>query len=111
MVDCKKTDVPPVGSIITVKYAGTHLNGRLKSPLFWRVREDVSWETLSITTDQKKVNTISFDTCQHFDNALWTKKENHRFFFDYLGKECRFTQMDDWYKLRREVIEEYGGSR
>lgn len=37
---------PATGSILTVKHAGNFSNGRLRSPIFWRVRTDVEWKHL-----------------------------------------------------------------
>lgn len=44
-------------------------------------------------------------------DAVWTKKDYHLAFFSYLGKELGYQQLEDWYKLQREDIENYGGGK
>jgi hypothetical protein len=90
---------PPIGSVITVQHFGSYNNGRLKHAVFWRVRNDISWEDVSSIRDSRKT----------IGNAIWTKKENQRTFFSLLGKELGYTQMEDWYNLKKEDVEKYGG--
>src|SRR5689334_21936091 len=54
---------------------------------------------------------MKFSSCQMFNNAVWTKKANHRTFFDKLGQELGFQCTEDWYRLTKEDIEQHGGGR
>ena len=65
MVECFQSDLddpPSIGSIITVKHSGTFPNGKLKSPMFWREREDMKWEDISMSPSLTH-NMV----CQHID--------------------------------------------
>src|SRR5690349_8045687 len=80
MVECEQSVLespPSLGSIITVKYSGISSSGKLKKPIFWRERHD----NLLPTNSQVGVQ---------FSGAVWTKRENHRLFFDCPGKELGF---------------------
>lgn len=63
MVVCFQKDIddpPSIGSVITVKHAGSNDKGRLRRPIFWRERKDIQWKTISLSNDVKdtdKVNT------------------------------------------------------
>src|SRR5690348_9753036 len=104
MVQCFQNTLenpPAIGAVITVKHLGSNFDGKLKKPMFWRERKDVSWEQFSLL----HVATASNQVCQYltnlihikaFSNLVWTKKENHRTFFERLGKELQFNQLDDW---------------
>lgn len=48
-------DPPAVGSIVTVKHSGYYSTGKLKQPVFWRERKDVTWEDI-LATPQFKVD-------------------------------------------------------
>src|SRR4051794_2466991 len=92
MVECfqRELDDPPeIGSIVTVKHAGTLANGKLRSPMFWRERKDVLWEEIcmsqSLTHANVCLNISIVYVFQAFKTALWTKKENHLAFFKFLG--------------------------
>ena len=41
---------------------------------------------------------------------MWIKKENHREFFERLGKELGLNKLDDWYNLQKNVVQEHGGT-
>lgn len=47
-----------------------------------------------------------------FDNtprSFWRKPENHRLFFDWLGKELSITKHEDWYNVTQDTICKMGG--
>lgn len=41
--------------------------------------------------------------------GFWNKQENHRKFFDWLGKQLGYEKMDDWYNVTKEDIHKHGG--
>ena len=52
MVGCFQKDVdepPSIGSIITVKHAGSNEKGRLRNPIFWRERNDIQWSEVTLS--------------------------------------------------------------
>lgn len=76
----------PVGSVITVKHAGSYSNGTLKQPVFWRERDNSE-------ESYRNLSTI----------------ENQREFFDEIYKQLNLSKMDDWYKISKEDIYNFGG--
>ena len=54
-------DPPAIGSVITVKHARRHANGRLKDPVFWRERTDTTWDEISESHSVASHNKV----CQH----------------------------------------------
>ncbi len=36
-------------------------------------------------------------------------KDQHKIYFDWLGKRLGYKEMDDWYKLTSEEVKENGG--
>src|SRR4051812_24879003 len=47
---------------------------------------------------------------QRQSRGLWMKQENQRQFFDWLGNQLGYKEMDDWYKVTQEDIHKHGGS-
>src|SRR5690348_16774500 len=43
-------------------------------------------------------------------SGFWTKKVNHRQFFDWLGTQLGYKEMDDWYSVTQQDIHRSGGS-
>lgn len=70
MVECLQGDVvdpPTLGSIITVKHEGTYANGKLRSPTFWRIREDINWKDAKSKSCRKVLPSSSSNNSRH----LW----------------------------------------
>lgn len=52
MVECFQCDLSApisIGSVITVKHAGSNSKGRLRAPIFWRERKDILWQDISVS--------------------------------------------------------------
>ena len=43
-------------------------------------------------------------------SGTWKDKKNHTFFAECLGKELGYTEQDDWYKLRRQLVRDNNGA-
>src|SRR5690349_13275634 len=101
---------PPIGSIVTVKHAGSNSNGRLKQPMFWRERKDLNWETLTLPPTHPTVYqpVLVIHLTFKIFKSVWTKKENHRKFFDWLGKELSIKEVDGWYAVTKDIICSHG---
>lgn len=41
--------------------------------------------------------------------SLWSKENNRRQFFDWLGKQLGYKNMDDWYSINMNDIAKFGG--
>lgn len=42
--------------------------------------------------------------------GFWANQENQREFFDWLSKELGFKTLEEWYKLKKDVVRSHGGS-
>ena len=96
---------PPIGSRITVKHAGYFANKRLKQAVFWR---DSKFDN-SPTAQSTVIYCAVLTRIQTFTDAVWTKNENHKPFFDYSFKQLECKSMDDWYKVTKLDFERNGG--
>jgi hypothetical protein len=47
---------------------------------------------------------------QQIKNAIWSNWNHRRDFFDSLGTHLNFFNLDDYYKLSEQPIQQYGGS-
>lgn len=124
-------DPPPPGAIITVKHTGynasgkynafsamlkncsnqiSQMLGRLQHPEFWRERRDVTWEEQK-QIEEKKPFLVEWKFHEYLPvkGAAWANKENHKSFFDLLGRELSLQQPSDWYKLTKQDVYKYGG--
>jgi hypothetical protein len=48
---------------------------------------------------------------QRVPAKFWGSVANQRTFLEFLGKQLKYTKMEDWYRLRREDIDKHGGTR
>src|SRR5689334_11764989 len=42
-------------------------------------------------------------------SRFWTEGTNHRAFFNWLGKQLGYKELDDWYNVTTEIILKHGG--
>jgi hypothetical protein len=50
------------------------------------------------------------DLIHKLPHGFWDQRENRRIFMDLIGKQLKFKELDDWYKITHNDIEEHGGS-
>jgi len=41
--------------------------------------------------------------------GYWKQEENHKAFFDWLGKKSGHKTLDEWYNIERRIYYKYGG--
>ncbi len=41
---------------------------------------------------------------QHVPNGYWEDMKNQKKFMDWVGKQLNYKDMEDWYKVTKEVI-------
>lgn len=41
------SNIPTIGSVITIKHSGYYKNGTLRHAFYWRTRGDIEWEAIS----------------------------------------------------------------
>src|SRR5689334_5535227 len=73
----------------------------------WRLRKGSSeFRGHSIT---KRQCSTSISSHEPKKSGYWKDFKNHREFFDILGKELEFKNLDDWYNITTEQIQNAGG--
>ena len=96
MVKYNRSDnIPPLGSMITVKHNGAYTTGTLKNPVYWRATP--SLVGTKVCYDGRRLNELN-----------WNIKTEHKKIFDHLAKVFQISQPTDWYRVKRDDIHKHG---